>query len=1459
MPPLRRALALGLFTLLLAAGANAATITWTGAAGDGLWHTAANWDLARIPGAGDDVLIPNLAGTASVTHGANITTSVNSLACSEPFVMPTGRLILAAASSFAAGLDLNNATIDGAGDIAITGPGFDWHTGNIEGTGTLVISPGVTWTMSGVNLSSRPFLVRPCDNFGSLVITHTSGMTVAGGGIFRNRTGGSVDWRADGLIQCNGGFENFAGATFTRSIATGLALLQGGTFGSAGTVNIQSGTLEFNFITTTQNGSVTVSPGAVVSFGGTNATFTAGSSLTVNGTLAFSSFSNVTLDPAMAALTLPTVSMPAGGSLSVGPNVSIESLSLLSGTLTGAGNVTVTNSFQWNDGTLGGTGTFTIAPGLAWTCNGIAEIQRNVDNFGTGVIARRLRVVSPAVFRNRAGATLDLRSDDLLDGFGSVVNDSAASLVRSTGTGTFTMQAGLLNAGTVRVLTGTLQLVGSVSNAGFNTLIGGTWEVTGTLRYNFAAIVTNAATIVMDGPAAAIRNTFDDADALAGLAANAAGASLVFRNGASCSASTAFTNAGAVTVGPGASTFTALLDYVQGGGSTTLAGGTLATAHFHLDGGVLMGSGTVNGSVVNAATLAPGQSPGSITVTGDYTQTSAGTLQVELAGKVPGSEFDRVVVAGAATLGGALQVSQLAPFSAALGDSFEILAAGTLAGGFESLNGTLAIPGGCLVPVVRDTALRLLGLQDPAIVLPPASQGACAGETVAFTVGVTGGVLSFQWRKDHVNIPGATASTLLLAAAALADSGSYDVVVTGGCVQVTSAAALLTVSDCLDTLFVDAAAAPGGDGGSWATAFQRLEQAVAVSGTGRNYEIWVARGTYRVPSTPYALRPRNQIYGGLASGATQRETRDRVANETVLTGDSLGNDGPNFTNRSDNHGPIFRSADHDSTSLLDGFTLRGGEEHGATGGALYLSGNGPGRIANCVFTDNSAVNGGAVRIERAPSAGAKITFDDCTFNGNRARASGGAVFGGAFMNRCRFVRNYAGVHVAGHGGALFVNGGGRYTDCSFTGNETHHVPNEVLDEVPLGGAVYVNIVGIPEFVRCAFDSNGVSAYQPMPRRGGGGAVAVFPLINSVSAKFDGCSFFRNSVSGSDSLAGGAMFCGANSSVLVTNSRFIGNTADSSAAANGGAIEQVSTLSLNLMQCLFERNSATGAGGAIHASTTSQPGMQVLGSTIADNTCGGPSGAGVEIENCPGNSTVVNSILYGNTGSVPAGAPETQQLHVVNSAAPLVSFSSIQGLTGTFGGTGNVDGTPAFVSPAGADQVPGTLDDDFRLGSGSACVDRGKNSAFPAGSLSAFDLAGLPRFVDDACRPDSGLGAAPQIDLGAYEFQGTSCTTTAVGDETPSGVFLVRAPYPNPSRGSATLSFQLPKRGRVVVEVFDVAGRRVAGVLDRELPAGSHVLALGAAGGGSERLAAGFYTLRVSAAGQTATRALVVLK
>src|SRR5262249_33855396 len=76
--------------------------------------------------------------------------------------------------------------------------------------------------------------------------------------------------------------------------------------------------------------------------------------------------------------------------------------------------------------------------------------------------------------------------------------------------------------------------------------------------------------------------------------------------------------------------------------------------------------------VVNAGHVRPGQSPGILTIDGNYTGAGTGALDVELNGRSAGTQYDRLTVNGTTDLGNsALNVTR--GFTPALTDAFVIV------------------------------------------------------------------------------------------------------------------------------------------------------------------------------------------------------------------------------------------------------------------------------------------------------------------------------------------------------------------------------------------------------------------------------------------------------------------------------------------------------------------------------------------------------------------------------------------------------------------------------------------------------------------------------------------------------------------------------------------------------------------------------------------------------------------
>lgn len=81
------------------------------------------------------------------------------------------------------------------------------------------------------------------------------------------------------------------------------------------------------------------------------------------------------------------------------------------------------------------------------------------------------------------------------------------------------------------------------------------------------------------------------------------------------------------------------------------------------------------------------------------------------------------------------------------------------------------------------------------VTTPPQSQSVAAGEGATFSVTAAGtGDLAYVWRKDGVEIPGATGATFAITSMAAGDAGAYDVVIRDGTFTRTSVVARLALA-----------------------------------------------------------------------------------------------------------------------------------------------------------------------------------------------------------------------------------------------------------------------------------------------------------------------------------------------------------------------------------------------------------------------------------------------------------------------------------------------------------------------------------------------------------------------------------------------------------------------------------------------------------------------------------------
>lgn len=241
------------------------------------------------------------------------------------------------------------------------------------------------------------------------------------------------------------------------------------------------------------------------------------------------------------------------------------------------------------------------------------------------------------------------------------------------------------------------------------------------------------------------------------------------------------------------------------------------------------------------------------------------------------------------------------------------------------------------------------------------------------------------------------------------------------------------------------------------------------------------------------------------------------------------------------------------------------------------------------------------------------------------------------------------------------------------------------------------------------------------------AVGAVTVAEASLADFRSC-LFEDNQAGADV---GALLIGNDDTIgLVDRCVFRGN----SAGALAGALRFSGGGSGSITNSLFHDNTSGSGGGTVRLQNHGT--LDVVNSTIVHNDAPSGTVSGVAQANT-GMLSVVNSIVWGNTGASASSAQEAQVRGNMS-----VDHSLVEGWDGSIPGTGTIDGDPGFVNAAG---------DNYRLAAGSVAIDAGDSDRAPGET----DLAGAPRVADDTGTPDTGVGPAPIVDMGAYEFQGTT--------------------------------------------------------------------------------------------------------
>ncbi len=268
----------------------------------------------------------------------------------------------------------------------------------------------------------------------------------------------------------------------------------------------------------------------------------------------------------------------------------------------------------------------------------------------------------------------------------------------------------------------------------------------------------------------------------------------------------------------------------------------------------------------------------------------------------------------------------------------------------------------------------------------------------------------------------------------------------------------------LNHLYVDQDAIGNNDGSSWANAFNRLEDALAVIAV--DGEIWVAEGIYHPsptadPTVSFNIPHSLKLYGGFDGTESSLTQRDIENNETILSGDYNGDDeiivntdplSLEFLNTNENANLILKleGANLGSFVTIDGLTIANAQSSSAFAGMYFIADSSDLnlQVKNCIIKENRSNGGAGIRMVAKDNKRIICSIENSYFYHNSANSNfggngGGAIWAGTqasstesyvevnYLNN-RFYQN----HSEGRGGAVLNQGDIRaiYQNCIFDEN-----------------------------------------------------------------------------------------------------------------------------------------------------------------------------------------------------------------------------------------------------------------------------------------------------------------------------------------------------------------------------------------------------------------------------------------
>ncbi len=329
----------------------------------------------------------------------------------------------------------------------------------------------------------------------------------------------------------------------------------------------------------------------------------------------------------------------------------------------------------------------------------------------------------------------------------------------------------------------------------------------------------------------------------------------------------------------------------------------------------------------------------------------------------------------------------------------------------------------------------------------------------------------------------------------------------------------------------------------------------------------------------------------------------------------------------------------------------------------------------------------------------------------------------------------------------------------------------------------------------------------------------------------------NNVFSNNSGPHGPVFCGYNSPTISGN--IISN--NRTTRAGGGIFNMTSNATVTNNIIIYNKSfGMEGEGGGIKCWINDK--SIIINNTIAYNSAA--HGGGIC---CNSNSDpiFINNIIWGNT------SPDGNQVNLVDRESdPHFLYCDIQARKEGFGGNGaganysgiyesNIDLDPLFKDTAAI---------DYSLSDPSHCIGAGFDSAEVGGAwyhIPQFCIMGNSRPSPADSRPD----------IGACESLLASPNITGVENElTYPTEFILYQNYPNPFNPTTSIGYQLSAFSQVTLKVYDILGKEVTTLVNKEKQAGSYEVKWNAA-----NLPSGVYFYQLKAGSFLSTKKMVFMK